>query len=212
MTGRYVTLERLDPVLHGDPLWREVGGPEKADYWRWMPDGPFPDRESFAAALSAKSATSDPLFYAVVDHALGEALGIASYMRIEPKHRVIEVGGIMFGPSLQQTRSATEAMYLMAKHAFEDQGYRRYEWKCNVLNEPSKRAALRFGFTFEGIFRQHMMIKGVNRDTAWFSMLDSEWPARKAAFERWLDPANFDPNGRQLTSLKPEPESSRRSS
>jgi RimJ/RimL family protein N-acetyltransferase len=199
--GRYVTVERLNPARHGDSLWREVGGAEKADLWRWMPDGPFEDRASLDAVLQAKSVSTDPLFYAIVDNASGDALGHASYMRIEPKHRVIEVGGIMYGPSLQQTRGATEAMYLMAKHAFEDQGYRRYEWKCNALNEPSRRAALRLGFTFEGIFRQHMMIKGANRDTAWFSMLDSEWPARKAAFERWLAPANFDASGRQLSPL-----------
>ena len=199
--GRYVTVEPLDPAKHGDSLWREVGGPDKADHWRWMPDGPFETREAFDAVLAAKSVSTDPLFHAVVDNATGLALGHASFMRIEPKHRVIEVGGIMFGPSLQRTRGATESMYLMAKHAFEEMGYRRYEWKCNSLNEPSRRAALRYGFFFEGIFRQHMIIKGVNRDTAWFSMLDSEWPARKAAFESWLDPVNFDPAGNQKNRL-----------
>src|SRR5437667_2452917 len=122
-------------------------------------------------------------------------------MRSDPENGVIEVGNLLLAPSLQRTRGATEAMYLMARHVFEDLGYRRYEWKCNALNEPSRRAALRLGFTFEGIFRQHMIIKGRNRDTAWFSMLDSEWPARKAAFERRLDPANFDAAGRQKTSL-----------
>jgi RimJ/RimL family protein N-acetyltransferase len=122
-------------------------------------------------------------------------------MRIEPAHRVIEVGSILFTPRLQRTVGATEAMYLMARHVFENLGYRRYEWKCNVLNAPSRRAALRLGFTFEGIFRQHMIVKGRNRDTAWFSMLDSEWPKRKAAFERWLDPSNFGSEGRQRVSL-----------
>ena len=199
--GRYVTVEPLDPARHGESLWREVGGREKADYWRWMPDGPFETRADFDAVLAAKSVSTDPLFHAVVDNTSGLALGHASFMRIEPKHRVIEVGGIMFGPSLQRTRGATESMYLMAKHAFDEMGYRRYEWKCNALNEPSRRAALRYGFLFEGIFRQHMMIKGVNRDTAWFSMLDSEWPARKAAFERWLDPGNFDAAGKQKSPL-----------
>jgi RimJ/RimL family protein N-acetyltransferase len=201
MKGRYVSVVRLDPASHGDSLWQEVGGTEKADYWRWMPDGPFATRAEFDAALQAKAAGSDPLFQAVVDNASGQTLGIASFMRIEPKHRVIEVGGIMFGPSLQRTRGATESMFLMAKHVFEVLAYRRYEWKCNALNGPSRRAALRYGFQFEGIFRQHMLIKGVNRDTAWFSMLDSEWPARKAEFERWLDPANFDASGAQLTPL-----------
>ena len=131
----------------------------------------------------------------------GDAVGYASYMRIEPVHRVIEVGSILYTPRLQRTIGATEAMYLMARHVFEDLGYRRYEWKCNALNAPSRSAALRLGFTFEGIFRQHMIIKGRNLDTAWFSMLDSEWPQRKAAFERWLDPSNFDANGRQRQSL-----------
>jgi hypothetical protein len=122
-------------------------------------------------------------------------------MRIEPEHRVIEVGSILYTPRLQRTIGATEAMYLMARHVFEDLGYRRYEWKCNALNSPSRSAALRLGFTFEGIFRQHMIVKGRNRDTAWFSMLDSEWPRRKIAFERWLDPSNFDASGRQKISL-----------
>jgi RimJ/RimL family protein N-acetyltransferase len=122
-------------------------------------------------------------------------------MRIEPAHRVIEVGSILFTSRLQRTVGATEAMYLMARHVFEDLGYRRYEWKCNALNAPSRRAALRLGFTFEGIFRQHMLVKGRNRDTAWFSMIDSEWPQRKASFERWLDPSNFDAQGRQKVSL-----------
>ena len=122
-------------------------------------------------------------------------------MRIEPAHRVIEVGSILYTRQLQRTPLATEAMYVMARHVFEDLGYRRYEWKCNALNAPSRRAALRFGFTFEGIFRQHMIVKGRNRDTAWFSMLDSEWPARKASFERWLDPSNFGPDGRQKVAL-----------
>jgi len=122
-------------------------------------------------------------------------------MRIEPRHRVIEVGSIVYAPSLQRTRGATEAMYLMARYVFEELGYRRYEWKCNSLNAASRRAALRLGFTFEGIFRQHMIIKGRSRDTAWYSMLDSEWPRRKAAFERWLDVSNFNADGRQKTSL-----------
>jgi RimJ/RimL family protein N-acetyltransferase len=130
-----------------------------------------------------------------------KAAGYASYMRIEPAHGVVEVGNILLSPSMQRTTAATEAMYLMARHVFEDLGYRRYEWKCNALNEPSRRAALRLGFTFEGIFRQHMVVKDQNRDTAWFSILDSEWPARKRAFEAWLDPGNFDVGGKQRQSL-----------
>ena len=132
---------------------------------------------------------------------MGAAAGYASYMRMEPAHGVVEVGNILLAPALQRTTAATEAMVLMASHVFDDLGYRRYEWKCNAANEPSRRAALRLGFTFEGIFRQHMVVKGQNRDTAWFAMLDSEWPARKRAFQAWLDPANFDSAGRQLRSL-----------
>jgi RimJ/RimL family protein N-acetyltransferase len=150
--------------------------------------------------LRAKSVSKDPRFFAIVDRASGLAQGHVSLMRDDPLHRVIEVGGIMYSPALQRTRGATEAMYLLAQHAFKGMKYRRYEWKCNALNSPSRAAALRLGFTFEGIFRQHMIIKGVNRDTAWFSMLDSEWPSRGAEFERWLDPGNF-MNGRQLTRL-----------
>jgi RimJ/RimL family protein N-acetyltransferase len=141
------------------------------------------------------------LFFAILDNHTGVAVGFASYMRIEPVHKVIEVGSILYTPALQRTAGATEAMYLMAKHVFEDLGYRRYEWKCNALNTPSRTAALRLGFSFEGIFRQHMIVKGENRDTAWFSMLDSEWPARREAFENWLDPSNFDAEGRQKTPL-----------
>ena len=141
------------------------------------------------------------VFFALVPKSSGRAQGYASYMRIDPANGVIEVGNILLAPSLQRTTAATEAMYLMAKHVFEDLGYRRYEWKCNAKNEPSMRAALRLGFTYEGIFRQHMVVKGENRDTAWYSMLDSEWPARKMAFEAWLDPANFDGEGRQQKSL-----------
>jgi RimJ/RimL family protein N-acetyltransferase len=201
--GRYVTLERLNADRHGEALWNCVGGEHNAALWRWMPDGPFPDRASLDAVLRAKSVSADPLFYAIIDHRSGQAQGHASFMRDEPKHRVIEVGGITYSPALQRTRGATEAMYLMARHAFEGMGYRRYEWKCNALNAPSRAAALRLGFTFEGIFRQHMIVKGANRDTAWFSMLDSEWPARRAGFERWLDPSNFTPDGRQRSGLNP---------
>ena len=143
----------------------------------------------------------DPYSYAVVEKRSGTAHGIVTLMEIRPAMRVIEIGNIVYSLSLQKTPAATEAQYLAARHVFEDLGYRRYEWKCNALNEPSRRAALRLGFTYEGLFRQHMIIKGRNRDTAWYSMLDSEWPARKAAFERWFDPSNFSAEGRQRTSL-----------
>jgi RimJ/RimL family protein N-acetyltransferase len=201
LRGRLVTLEPLNPSTHGTALYEETFGEDKDSLWLYLPWGPFPDRAAFNTYLANAAASADPLFFAIVGNESGRARGYAAYMRIEPGQRVIEVGSILYSPALQRTVGATEAMYLMAKHAFEDLGYRRYEWKCNVLNSPSRTAALRLGFTFEGIFRQHMIVKGRNRDSAWFSMLDSEWPARKAAFERWLDPTNFDKDGRQLTRL-----------
>jgi len=201
LPGRGVTLAPLDPQTHGSALYEAISGEESARLWQYLFEGPFADRAAFEVHLKRIAASEDPLFFAILDNASGSALGYASYMRIEPVHRVIEVGSILYTPRLQQTTLATEAMYLMARHVFEDLGYRRYEWKCNALNAPSRRAALRFGFTFEGIFRQHMIVKGRNRDTAWFSMLDSEWPARKANFERWLDPSNFGVDGRQKVAL-----------
>ncbi len=201
LSGRVVTVAPLDPEAHAAALYEGTHGPEKEDIWRYMGDGPFADRAAFDESLRAKAASVDPLFFAIVDNASGLAVGHASFLRIEPRNRCIEVGHIVYSPRLQRTTGATEAMYLMARYVFEDLGYRRYEWKCNALNEPSRRAALRFGFTFEGIFRQHMIVKGRNRDTAWYSMLDIEWSGRKAAFERWLSPSNFDDAGRQREKL-----------
>jgi RimJ/RimL family protein N-acetyltransferase len=201
LPGRLVTLTPLDPAAHGDALYAGSCGKQNEHLWTYLFEGPFFDRAAFDAHLEAKSKTDDPLFFTIVDNASGLAAGYASYMRIEPVHKVIEVGSILYTRLLQRTAAATEAMYLMARHIFEDLGYRRYEWKCNALNEPSRSAALRLGFSFEGIFRQHMIVKGLNRDTAWFAMLDSEWPARKRAFEEWLDPSNFDEEGRQKTRL-----------
>jgi RimJ/RimL family protein N-acetyltransferase len=143
----------------------------------------------------------DPLFYAIVDRAAGAARGMASFLRMEPQHGVIEIGHIWFAPALQRTRQATEAIFVLARHAFDDLGYRRLEWKCDSLNAPSRKAAERFGFVFEGVFRQHMVVKGRNRDTAWYSMTDGEWPARRAAFEAWLAPDNFSAGGAQRRSL-----------
>jgi RimJ/RimL family protein N-acetyltransferase len=200
LTGHYVTVEPLNPAEHGKALWKGVGGPAHDELWRYLPDGPYL-RADFERDLEAKAASQDPLFHAIVDHVSGRAVGRASFMRIEPKHLCIEVGSILYSPALQRKRGATEAMYLMARHVFETWGYRRYEWKCNALNQPSRRAALRLGFSFEGIFRQHMIVKGQNRDTAWFSLLDHEWPRRKQAFEAWLAPANFDAAGAQIRSL-----------
>ena len=159
------------------------------ELWQYMFDPPPTDETDFRQNLAAKAAKTDQIFYTIVRNADALPLGIASLLRIEPAHRVIEVGNILYSPRLQRTPESTEGMYLMAKYVFEDLGYRRYEWKCNALNEPSRKAALRLGFTFEGIFRQHMIVKGENRDTAWFAMLDGEWPAVKSAFEKWLTKA-----------------------
>jgi RimJ/RimL family protein N-acetyltransferase len=191
----------LDPDLHADALYEGTHGPDAEKLWLYLTEGPFPDRASFRAFLDRLAESEDPLSFAIVDNATGKALGYASYMRIVPEHRVIEIGNIFYTHALRHSAGGTEAMYLMARHVFEDLGYRRYEWKCNALNEASRRAAIRLGFTFEGIFRQHMIQKGRSRDTAWFSMLDREWPARRRAFEEWLSPANFDAAGRQLSRL-----------
>lgn len=201
LEGRYCRLLPLDPARHCAELYAPTHGSGHEDLWRYLWDSPFASEDDFRASLERKAATLDPLFLTIADAVTGHALGYASYMRIEPNHRVIEVGGILFSPALKRTRAATESMYLMARHVFEDLGYRRYEWKCDSLNAPSIRAALRLGFTFEGVFRRHMIVKGRNRDTAWFAMLDCEWPARKAAFERWLAPENFDHAGRQKSAL-----------
>lgn len=199
LRGRYVTLEPLDAAHHTSALWDAVRGHDCL--WRWLADGPYETEEEFRHSIEQKQKATTAVFLAIVPAATGRAAGFASYMRIEPSHGVVEVGNILFSPALQRTRAATEAMYLMARHVFEDLGYRRYEWKCNAENEPSRRAALRLGFSFEGIFRQHMVVKGRSRDTAWFAMLDEEWAARKRAFEAWLDPANFDSGGGQITPL-----------
>ncbi len=201
LRGRIVSVVPLDAEAHADALYEASHGADRETLWRYMSEGPYPDIVAFKNTLRQKAASNDPLFFTIIDNASCKAVGFSAYLRIEPVHRTIEVGNILYAPVFQQTAGATEAMYLMACYVFEDLRYRRYEWKCNALNERSRRAALRLGFTFEGLFRQHMIVKGRNRDTAWFSMLDSEWPARKAAFERWLSPANFDKTGRQLEAL-----------
>lgn len=199
LRGRTVVLEPLDRARHAEPLWHALHGHDEV--WAWMAGSPAANPEELAAGLEHWQQKEHALLFAILPLETAQPAGWASYMRIEPAQGVIEVGNVMFSPALQRTRTATEAIYLMARHAFEELSYRRFEWKCNAQNEASHRAALRFGFTFEGIFRQHMVVKGSNRDTAWFSMLDGEWPARKRAFEAWLDPANFDAEGRQRASL-----------
>jgi RimJ/RimL family protein N-acetyltransferase len=201
LRGRLVDLVPLDPESQGDSLFELTGGRGNESLWFYLSKGPFLDRESFDEYLKQLAASDDPLCFAIIGKPSGRALGWATFMRIEPTHRVVEVGNVMFSRPLQRSTGATEAIYLMARHAFEDLGYRRFEWKCNVLNAPSRKAALRFGFKFEGVFRQHMILKGRSRDSAWFSIIDSEWLERRKAFEAWLDPTNFDADGRQRTSL-----------
>ncbi len=200
LEGRCVTLLPLSAEKHTPDIWKGAEGHD--DLWDYLSEGPFADETDLRNAIAMKEAGATAVYLAIVPRSSGRAEGYASYMRMDPANGVIEVGNILMTPPLQRTTAATEAMYLMVRHIFEDLGYRRYEWKCNAKNAPSRLAALRYGFTFEGIFRQHMVIKGRNRDTAWFSMLDSEWPARKAALEAWLDPANFDSEGRQRQSLR----------
>lgn len=196
MVGRFVTLERLRPD-HAPALWQAIAGQD--DLWAYMAAGPFPDEGAFSAWVTQAAAQADPQFWAICPGG-GPCAGVASYLRITPDHGVIEVGNILFSPALQGSPAATEAMALMMGRAFA-LGYRRYEWKCNALNTPSRRAARRLGFSFEGVFRQHMVIKGRNRDTAWFSITDADWPAVAAALDRWLDPGNFDAAGRQGVAL-----------
>lgn len=199
LEGRFVTLEKLDPPRHGPAFWEGVR--RDASLWTYMGYGPFDSEDAFNAWFEDRAEATDPYAYAVIDRRTGAATGSVTLMEARPAMRVIEMGNIVYAPALQRTPAATEAQYLAAAYVFDTLGYRRYEWKCNALNAPSRRAALRLGFSFEGIFRQHMIVKGRNRDTAWFSMLDSEWPARKRAFERWLDPSNFDADGRQRVGL-----------
>lgn len=195
--GRYGRVEKLMPE-HASDLWRVFAG--HPEVWTYIStDGPFNDEAEFTPFIAKRAAASDPYAYAIVDLS-GRAVGYFTLMEIRPEMRVIEVGHVLYSPALQRTPLGTEAQYLLARYAFETLGYRRYEWKCNALNTPSWRAALRYGFIYEGTLRQHLIAKGRNRDNAWFSMLDSEWPARKASFERWLRPENF-VDGKQVESL-----------
>jgi RimJ/RimL family protein N-acetyltransferase len=201
LRGRTVLLRPFDPERDAEPFFRETHAPDgDPSIWTYLPDGPYESVGQMRAALAGAAESEDPLWFTIVP-ADGEPAGRVSYMRIDPAMGVIEIGGIFFGPRLQRTTASTEAIYLLARHAFEDLGYRRLEWKCNALNEPSRRAAARFGFTFEGIFRQHMIVKGHNRDTAWFSIVDGEWPRIAAGFEAFLAPENFDAEGRQRRPL-----------
>ncbi len=199
LEGGSVRLEPLDARRHGDDLYESAQAADGT--WTYLPYGPFVSRAGFISWLEERAPVDDPLTFAIVDLASGKARGLASLMSIVPEHGVIEVGHIWLSPQLQRTRQATEAIYLFARYVFDELGNRRFEWKCDSQNEGSKRAAERFGFVYEGVFRNHRVVKGRNRDTAWYSITDAEWPARKAAFEAWLAPANFDPAGRQRRSL-----------
>ena len=198
LAGRFVTLERIDAAAHAGDIFSASVGADTL--WDYMPYGPFGDAATYADWMAGMAQKSDPFFYAIRDHATGHVTGLASFLRIDPTHGAIELGHILLTPALQRTVAATEALTLMIRWAM-DAGYRRFEWKCNALNAPSRRAAIRLGFSFEGVFRQHMIVKGRNRDSAWFSILDGEWPALRAAYDRWLAPANFDANGAQRLSL-----------
>ena len=200
--GRYARLEPLDARLHAEELYAASHGIEGGErLWDYLAYGPWSTLDAFRAWLRDCSATADPLFFAIRDKQTSLAGGVASFLNIHPKPGTIEIGHIWLGPALQRTPAATEALFLLIRHAFDDLGYRRMEWKCNALNGASRRAAVRLGFLFEGIFYQHMIAKGRNRDTAWFSILDGEWPRLRANFETWLASENFDETGQQRLPL-----------
>ncbi len=202
MKGHFCHVEPVDPARHAADLYAANSLDRQGRNWTYLPYGPFGQIEDYRLWLNRVSAGEDPLFHAIIERQTGRAVGIASFMRIDPAAGVIEVGGINYAPPLQRTPAATEAMYLMMRRVFDELGYRRYEWKCDSLNASSRAAALRLGFKYEGIFRQATVYKGRNRDTCWFSILDSEWPTLKSAFESWLDPSNFDAAGQQRRSLR----------
>lgn len=200
MEGHWCRLEPLDPATHAEELFAANQLDRESLIWTYLPYGPFERYGDYVRWIEEVCASDDPLFFAIHDLGSGRTMGVASYLRIRPASGSIEVGHLNFSPLLQRTPAATEAMYLMMRHAFE-LGYRRYEWKCNALNTPSRIAAQRLGLSFEGIFRQHSVVKGRNRDTAWYAAIDSEWPELRRAFESWLDPANFDDEGGQVLRL-----------
>ncbi|NNE82984.1 MAG: GNAT family N-acetyltransferase [Alphaproteobacteria bacterium] len=200
MEGQYCRIEPLDPERHGEDLFEAFAADPEGRNWTYRIEGPFDDRAALDAWLAEISVKADPLFFAYIDRASGKAVGNGAFMRIDAKVGAIEVGSIMFSPLLQRSRIATEVMYLKMKRVFE-LGYRRYEWKCDALNAPSRRAAQRLGFSYEGVFRQATMYRGRNRDTAWYACIDAEWPQLRAAFETWLDPENFDAAGQQKLRL-----------
>jgi RimJ/RimL family protein N-acetyltransferase len=201
--GRWVMLEPVSAERHAKDLYASFADSDPdGNVWTYMPYGPWQSFEQFEAWVREKQASRDPWFYAFIDRATGKAVGMGSFMRSDAPNGVIEIGHIWMSPGLQQTKQATEVIFLMIRHGFDDLGVRRLEWKCDALNAPSRKAAERFGFTFEGIFRQHLIVKGRNRDTAWFAILDKDWQRIRAGFERWLRPENFDEKGRQKAKLQ----------
>ncbi len=201
LTGRTVSLVPLDPDAHAAALFEATHGPDAdPQMWDYMAYGPFEDVADLARSLRQFAVSDDPLWFAFLDNATGQPIGAGGYLRIDTSNRVIEIGHLLFGSAMQRSTMATETIFLLIRHAFA-LGYRRVEWKCNGLNERSKRAALRFGFTFEGTFRRHMIVKGHNRDTAWFAITDGDWPRIERAFESWLAPENFDGEGKQRQRL-----------
>ena len=199
--GRLVRLEPLDAERHAEALFRAYAADSDGRNWTYLPYGPFASLVDYRAWLEDKQAQRDECFFTIVDSASAQPVGVAAYLRIQPATGSIEVGHLSYAPALQRTPASTEAMYLMMKRVFDDWGYRRYEWKCDSLNAPSRAAATRLGFRYEGLFRKLMVVKGRNRDTAWFSIVDDEWPEIRTAFERWLAPSNFDAAGRQRRRL-----------
>ncbi|MEZ4865708.1 MAG: GNAT family protein [Caldilineaceae bacterium] len=199
--GRYCRLEPLDSERHSAELFATHALDPEGRNWTYLGYGPFADLVSYRAWMEQAATSDDPLFFAIMDNATNKAVGVASYLRITPVSGAIEVGHIHYSEALKRTPAATEAMYLMMAQAFA-LGYRRYEWKCDALNAPSRAAAQRLGFSYEGLFRQATVYKGRSRDTAWYSVIDADWPALRAAFERWLDPTNFDGQGRQHVALR----------
>ena len=202
IVGTFCRVEPLNPETHLDDLYDAFSEDHEGNLWTYMTTGPFNSKEELGDWLESAAATDDPQFHTIIDRSTGKAVGVAAYMRIKPDMGVIEIGNITYSPRLQRTAAATEAMFLFMKRVFDDLGYRRYEWKCDSLNAASRKAAERLGFSFDGLFEQAVVYKGRNRDTAWYSILDRHWPPLRNAFLKWLDPANFDDQGRQKHKLQ----------
>jgi RimJ/RimL family protein N-acetyltransferase len=201
LAGIYCQLEPLNAEVHADDLYAAYRGASDHRHWTYMPVGPFDNAEDYRCYAEEAARSTDPRHYAVIDRKTRQAIGTLALMRMDPKHGVIEVGTVMFSPLLQQTRMSTEAQFLLMTYVFDELGYRRFEWKCDSLNAPSRKTAERLGFLFEGVFRQAIVYRGRNRDTAWYSIIDKEWPQLKRAFQTWLSAQNFDEQGRQRKSL-----------